>query len=215
MSKKLNTPLILSCILCISPSILSIFIYNKLPESLPIHFNLNGEPDLYGNKFFVCFIMPLIFCFFNILINIILNNDPNKKNQNANLLNIIKFIIPVLCLFSVLLSIFKSLGFNIKIELIFPVIISVIFILIGNYLPKCKQNYTIGIRLPWTLNNKNNWIKTHRFSGFLWVLSGILLLIITFFYKNILLYILILLIAICSILPIVYSFLIYKKNKRT
>lgn len=215
MSKKLNISLILSCILCISPSILSIFIYNKLPESLPIHFNLNGEADLYGNKFFVCFIIPIIFCIFNILINIILNNDPNKKNHNKSLLNIVKFIIPVLCLISVLLSIFKSLNFNIRIELIFPIIISVIFILIGNYLPKCKQNYTMGIRLPWTLKDKNNWLKTHRFSGFLWVISGISLLFITLFYENIILYILILLIITCSFLPIIYSFLIYKKNKRT
>lgn len=215
MSKKLNITLILSCILCISPSILSIFLYKNLPESLPIHFNFNGEADLYGNKFLVCFVLPFIFCIFNLFLILISNKDPNEKYQNKSLLNIVKFIIPALCVITVSISILKSLGFNIKIEIILPIIVSIIFILIGNYLPKCKQNYTIGIKLPWTLKDRNNWIKTHRFSGFLWVLSGIILLIMTFIYKNILPYFLILLISSTLILTILYSFLIYKKNKRT
>lgn len=213
MSKKLNITLILSCILCISPSILSIFFYKDLPELIPIHFKFNGEPDLYKSKFFVCFIFPIIFCFFNIFLNIILHKDSNKKHQNSTMLNIIKFIIPSICLISISTSILKSLGFNIKIELIFPTIISIIFILIGNYLPKCKQNYTIGIRLPWTLKDRDNWVKTHRFSGFLWVLSGIIMIIVTFLYKNILPYFMILLISFSLILTMMYSFFIYKKIK--
>ena len=66
-------------------------------------------------------------------------------------------------------------------EVVMTVLIGVIFTIIGNYLPKCKQNYTIGIKIPWTLNNEENWNKTHRFAGWLWTVCGILIMLTGFF----------------------------------
>ena len=58
--------------------------------------------------------------------------------------------------------------------------IGVLFMIIGNYLPKCKQNYTMGIKLPWTLDDEENWNRTHRFAGFLWVAGGVVIAINAF-----------------------------------
>ncbi len=215
MNKKINKTLIISTILCIIPMIASLLLYNKLPEKIPTHFNLNGEVDSYGSKFFVCILLPIILCIGNLFLNMLLNNDPKKQNHNEKLLTISKFIIPSMSLIFIPISILISLGFNINIEIIVSLFISILFILVGNYLPKCRQNYTIGIKLPWTLNDENNWIKTHRLSGFLWVITGLIILITTFINKNLLFRISINSIVLTLIIPCIYSFILYKKSKRT
>lgn len=79
-------------------------------------------------------------------------------------------------------------------------------------MPKCKQNYTVGIKLPWTLSNKDNWNKTHRFSGFLWVLGGTTILLNTFL--DISFSITIISIVLLVILPFIYSYNLYKKQNK-
>ena len=80
--------------------------------------------------------------------------------------------------------------------------------IIGNYLPKCKQNYTVGIKTPWTLNNEEVWNKTHKISGYLWVIGGFIITISSFIgFESIMLVVLI----IIAFVPIVYSYILYKK----
>ena len=63
-----------------------------------------------------------------------------------------------------------------------------LFMIIGNYLPKVKQNNTIGIRVVWTLQDEENWSATHRFSGKLWVASGVLCMLCGLLEKALLLW---------------------------
>lgn len=205
----------ISSILCILPSLTSLFVYNKLPNKLPIHFDINGVADSYGNKLFVCIILPLIFCALNIILNIFINNDPYKKNHNKNLRTLIYFIIPTISLITTNLSILIGLGFNVNVPIILNMFMSILFILMGLYLPKCKRNYTIGIKLPWTLNDEDNWIKTHKLSGYLWLICGFCNILITLIYKKESLPILLNSIIISTIVPCIYSFILYKKNKNT
>ena len=208
MNKKIiNNPLILSLTLCLLPTILCSFIYNKLPDKIPTHFDINGNIDSYGSKLFVCIILPLILCIFNIITHLIINNDPNKI--------LIYFLAPLMSVIFIPTTILISLGININMSVIAPVFMSIIFIFIGNYLPKCRQNYTIGIRLPWTLNNKENWKKTHRLAGLLFVISGILNILITIIFPNLSFYTLTISLIVSAIIPAIYSFLMYKKYKNT
>ena len=88
------------------------------------------------------------------------------------------------------------------------ILVSVIFIIMGNLIPKCRQTYTLGIRLPWTLASEENWNKTHRFAGKVWFIGGILSLILSFLGQlSIILWILLPL----GLLPTVYSFIHYVK----
>lgn len=215
MNKKINKSLILSSILCLLPMIFCMFIYNKLPDKIPIHFNINGSIDSYGSKLFVCIILPLILCILNLITNICINNDPNKKNHNKIIKNLICFLLPIMSLIFIPTSILISLGIRLNISLIAPIFVSIIFILIGNYLPKCRQNYTMGIRLPWTLNDEKNWKKTHRLAGLLFVISGILTIIMTIVFNPLSYYMLITSLILTSIVTALYSFIIYKKQKNT
>ena len=91
------------------------------------------------------------------------------------------------------------------------ILVGVVMIIIGNYLPKCKQNYTMGIKLPWTLDDEDNWNRTHRLGGWIYVLCGIIFMVggllgigwpvfVIFF--------------VLAMVPMVYSFLLYKKKQK-
>ena len=85
-----------------------------------------------------------------------------------------------------------------------------IFVILGNYLPKCRQNFTMGYRLPWTLNDEDNWNKTNRLAGYVMVLGGILIIIMSFF--DLAFWAVILFVGAILIIPSVYSFLLYRKK---
>ena len=75
-------------------------------------------------------------------------------------------------------------------------------------MPKTTRNYTMGIKVPWTLNSDENWNKTHRFAGMLWVAGGVIVLIASFLKA---IFLLPAIIIVCAVLPMVYSYVYYKK----
>jgi len=91
-------------------------------------------------------------------------------------------------------------------------VVGVIFVFTGNYLPKCRQNYTIGIKLPWTLSDEENWDKTHRFAGKIWMLCGVLEIIVGFLPIARFEIVTIALILLATIPIAVYSYLLYRKK---
>ena len=89
--------------------------------------------------------------------------------------------------------------------------VGILFVVIGNYLPKTKQSYTMGIKLPWTLASEENWNRTHRLAGFLWVIGGILLILLTLLRLwNTWTFLLV--IIPMSVVPMIYSYLLYRKG---
>lgn len=93
------------------------------------------------------------------------------------------------------------------------ILVGVVFIVVGNYMPKCKQNYTMGIKLPWTLNDEENWNKTHRMAGKLWVITGFLVMLCILAPTSVMVAIFIITLFVAVMIPTVYSYLLYR-NKR-
>jgi len=88
------------------------------------------------------------------------------------------FWIPaVLSLILMPITLFMGMGVELPIVLIVSLLVGLVFVVIGNYLPKCKPNRYMGIKLPWTFASEENWRKTHRFGGFVWVVAGILVIL--------------------------------------
>jgi uncharacterized membrane protein len=104
-----------------------------------------------------------------------------------------------------------ALGHKVSVEIIMPLFMGALFVIIGNYMPKCKQSYTMGIKLPWTLDDEENWNKTHRMAGFLWVTGGVVIMATAITGA---LWISFVLFVPMVAVPVVYSYLLYKnKNK--
>ena len=70
-----------------------------------------------------------------------------------------------------------NLGIHFNISLFIGIFMGITYIIVGNYLPKTRQNYTIGFKLPWTYANEENWNKTNRLSGVINIVIGILIII--------------------------------------
>jgi len=209
MKKYFNKSLILTSLICLFPILVGILLYDKLPSEIPIHFDFTGTADDYTSKNIAIFGLPLFLVFINILAHLGIDSDPKKQNTPLIIKNIGKWIVPIIAIFIVPTTFLIAIGIEIKITFIATIFVSILFIIIGNYLPKCKQNYTVGIKVPWTLNSEENWNKTHRFSGFLFFFVGIILFVSAFlnYFK-----ILLVLIIVVAILPILYSFILYKKG---
>ena len=200
-------------VVALLPFVYLAYIWNELPKEVPMHWNASGEIDRWGDKseLFMMLIMLTGITYFVFLI--IPYIDPKQKLQNmGNKLNNLHLI---LALFMSALAIYILYSVQQKTSnpiLIFP-LVGLLFAFLGNYFKTIKPNYFIGIRTPWTLENEEVWKKTHLMGGKLWFVGG-LLMALTFLLPNEMqLYTFLGITAVISIVPIVYSYLEFKKIK--
>ena len=132
-----------------------------------------------------------------------------KKAAESKMQWLVLWIIPVLNLFLHVMVWLQALGREVNMAVVMPLFMGVLFIILGNYLPKCRQSYTVGIKLPWTLHNEENWNKTHRFAGRLWLVCG-LAIMLTAFIGGFWIFLPIVLIMVIA--PLVYSYLLHRKG---
>lgn len=190
-------------------ALVNLLFYKKMPETLPTHWGFNNKIDGYSSKFTTLITTPLLLIFLNIFSCFMLDNDPKNKDKNNFVITIGKATIPLVMLITFVISVFYGLGKEINVMVIISIFVGFLLILIGNYLPKTKRNYTVGIKLPWTLNSDENWNKTHRLAGYFFILGGIFFLLTPFIGNE---YLIFLTIMIIGIIPAIYSFYLYKNG---
>ena len=216
MERKSNfVMMIVSSIVCLLPVILALVVYRDLPERMVMQWNFEGNPNWDAPKAVAAFGLPVFFVFLNILIKIVVNRDPKKQNISKVMRVFLDWFIPCVSLTVVPFLLFMGLGLNIPVAFIVLLFVSILFIIIGNYLPKNRQNYSVGIRISWTLNDPDNWNKTHRLAGFIWIGGGIIFIIMSFLALEhpLMLVLLFLILATMIIVPILYSYSLYKRKK--
>lgn len=190
-------------------ALVNLLFYKKMPETLPTHWGFNNKIDGYSSKFTTLITTPLLLIFLNIFSCFMLDNDPKNKDKNNFVITIGKATIPLVMLITFVISVFYGLGKKINVMVIISIFVGFLLILIGNYLPKTKRNYTVGIKLPWTLNSDENWNKTHRLAGYFFILGGIFFLLTPFIGNE---YLIFLTFMIIGIVPAIYSFYLYKNG---
>lgn len=205
-TKLIDRTLVLTTLVCILPILFSLSVYDRLPQQVPIHFDASGNPDNYAHKAFAAFGIPLLLAFFNFILQLGLKFDP-KRDTSSRIYHISRWIIASVSLLVMPITLLIALGNDIPVEKVVPLFVSMLFLILGNYLPKCKQNYTIGIKLPWTLASEYNWNKTHRFAGWVWTAVSIILLAGLLLNLNSALLFMIA-IPVLTFLPIIYSFVL-------
>lgn len=191
--------------------VMSIYFYPSLPDKMPIHWDIHGEVNRYGSKLFGAFGMPLIILGIYLLYVVLPYIDPKRKNYEGfkPTYQLFKYIIIIFFFCFHTMTLLNAIGVKIDILTFIQVSISLLFILMGNAMGRVKHNYFIGIKTPWTLASEEVWKKTHRLSAPLWVTGGILNLIL--FSLGVKVYSFIVIIIIISIIPAIYSYIVYKK----
>ena len=209
MIKKNLKVLIITSIILLLPILVGLILWNQLPEQMPTHWNAVGEVDGWSSKAFAVFGLPLIMVAAQWLCMLGTAADPKKNNHSEKILHLVLWIVPTLSVVLHAVTYATALGYAVPIEVVMPVLIGLVFTIIGNYLPKCKQNYTIGIKIPWTLDNEENWNRTHRFAGWLWTFCGIGI-ICTGFFGGFWVFLPITILMV--VVPIFYSYMLHRKG---
>jgi len=204
-----------------APAIYLATAWNSLPERVALHFDLQGNPDRYGNKTELL-IMIIVLSVMSAGVYFLLSNiykiDPKKyAAENKDRLQRMGFAIAifmaVVCCVIIYSTVSGSIEFGMR--YIFAGV-GLLFSLIGNYMHNMKPNYFAGLRVPWTLNNEENWRKTHLLAGKLWFAGGLIIAIVCLLLPDTVSLILFFVLTfILIIIPVVYSYRMYRNSKDT
>lgn len=203
---------LLPVILIFSALAVGFFLYPELPDKIPAHWNAEGEIDAWSNKNFGVFFFPIMTLGVYLLMTFIPLIDPLRKNYS-------KFVTPyfwfrtVFVLFFVLMYLYTLMAaFGTRLDINYFIVpaISGLFVFIGIFLPKIKKNYFVGIRTPWTIHSEEVWDKTHKFSGKLFVIAGVVGFLSVFFPKYSFI-VFISAIVSAALISVVYSYYIFRK----
>ena len=209
MLREKKRTLILSSLLTLSPILIGLLLWSKLPEQLTTHWGGDGVADGWSGRPFAVFGLPLLMLAIHWVCVLGTSADPKKNNHPGKVVHLVLWIVPVLSVVLHAVTYAAALGKEVRMELVMPIVVGLVLAIVGNYLPKCKQNYTIGIKIPWTLNSEENWNKTHRFAGRLWVVCGIVI-ILTGFFGGFWIFLGIALLMVIA--PFLYSYILYRKG---
>ncbi|MBO5891661.1 MAG: SdpI family protein [Oscillospiraceae bacterium] len=209
MLKKNWKVLLIASLLILLPVLAGLLLWDQLPEQIPTHWNASGEVDGWSSKAFAVFGLSGIMLAIQWICVLGTLADPKKNNHPKKILHLVFWIIPVLSNLLYAVTYAVALGKEVRMEVVIPVFMGLLLAIIGNYLPKCKQNYTIGIKIPWTLNSEENWNRTHRFAGRLWVVCGLVIMLTGFFGGFWVFFGIVLAMVIA---PFLYSYLLHRKG---
>ena len=205
MLKANKKTLIITSIVTILPILIGVFLWDRLPDMMATHFGTDNMANGYSSKAFAVFGIPLI-CLAVLWIGaLVVAHDPRKQNITPKMFTLGLWIAPVISLVVAAAMYSINLGYAVNTTYVGGLFMGVLLIVIGNYAPKARQNYTIGIKLPWTLANEENWNRTHRLAGYLWIISGILMVVLTL-CKVLQPGWMIAIFAVIILVPFVYSF---------
>ncbi len=214
MIKRHKTQLIISSILILLPCIFGIVFYKSLPAEMATYWGINGKADGYSATSYSVFILPLILLLLHWLCLFITAKDPKNKEQ-GKAFGLIFWIMPSVSIMSNSVIYLAAFEKEINLFILLPLFLGLMFVFIGNYMPKFKQNYTMGIKIKWTLESEANWNATHRFAGKVWVAGGFILMLHALLPEETSFVSMLAVIILLTLLPVIYSAVYRKKHPET
>ena len=209
-NKKLLT---LSSLLILLPIPVGLILWNRLPEMMITHWGINGQPDGSMSLPWAIFLPPVLMLLGQWVCIFFTMRDPGNKDRNTKPLTLVLWILPLVSNMISYTMYALALGYEFS-----PVgwtlaLMGVMFAAIGNYLPKTKMNSTMGIKVAWAYTSEENWNATHRFGGKMWFFGGIALIFGALLPERWAVAVMLIFITVVVLIPVVYSYLYYKKQK--
>ena len=205
INKKL---LVITTIIILLPIVIGLLLWEQLPAEMATHWGIDNQPNGWNSKEITVFGIPGVMAALHIICLAVTYADPKKSNIGKKAMGIVYWILPAVSIFVMGSTYAYALGKEVNIGMICYILLGIIFVILGNYLPKAKQNYTFGYKIPWTLNSEENWNKTHRLAGWIMVIAGIIFIINAFFLFEWVPAVL----TVLALAPVVYSYVLYKKG---
>lgn len=161
---------------------LSAWAWVQLPDDalVPIHWGIDGQADGFAPKTIGLLILPMVAAVVAALLAVVPRIEPRRANLERSSKAYGATWLAVMTVLGAVhvLAIAVTLGADLDVSRIALTGVGAMLVVIGNYLPKVRPNYLMGIRTPWTLSSDLSWVKTHRIGGRLFVLEGIVLIVL-------------------------------------
>ena len=203
--------------LIVLPYVYLAMVWNKLPDQVPTHFNIAGNVDAMSGKTTLLYLPGALGIGIYLLMLIIPVLDPKRKiQQMGDKYFTFRFMLTLFFSLLATYMVYISYKGSLKNPNMLIALIGALFAMMGNYFQTVRPNYFIGIRTPWTLENEQTWKKTHRLGGRLWMAGGLLIVILAFFISNnsALAIIFGVILSVLVIVPVVYSYTEFQKEKK-
>lgn len=214
MLKTHKQTLLITSVVILLPILAGLLLWDRLPDTMTTHWGPDGNADGWGSKVFAVFGLPLILLCVHWLCVWVTGMDPKNQDGNRKMKTLVLWLMPVLSVLANGTVYATALGVEPSMNLLICPLLGVMFLVLGNYLPKCKQNFTMGIKLPWTFANEENWNKTHRLGGIVWVVCGIIMLLCSFLPEGIMAAMLVVVMIAAIAIPLTYSYTLYRKHTK-
>ena len=212
MNLKKELPLIGIVLL---PFVYLAYVWNQLPAQVPMHYNIEGEIDRYGNKSELILIPIMTSLLIYLIFLAVPYIDPKKQIQKmGGKYDTLKFIITTFMSILALFIIYTAKNQTLTDPDYILLGCGVLFLILGNYFKTLKANYFIGIRTPWTLESESVWKATHKLAGKIWFLGGLLIILSCLILDGKTNFIVFMCItAIMVLVPVLYSYLLFRKQE--
>ena len=208
---------IIPILLIVALFIAGIILYPHLPDKVPSHWNASGQIDAYQSRTWGAFGMPLMLVGIYALMLYLPYIDPKRENylkfkSTYKIIRLALVVVFTIIQISVLTSALG--GPKNLIPKLVPITIGFLFIVLGNYMPRIKFNWFVGIKIPWTLSNEEVWKGTHRFAGYMFVIAGILMILAAFLPAPLNIILTLTGVVVSAVFSIVYSYFLFVKVNR-
>lgn len=202
---------LLSYLFIIAAVAVAAFLYPRIPDAVPSHWNIKGEVDGYISKPWGVIILPLAAIFVFVVMRLIPVLSPKgyRTESFAGVLHIFQVTMVGFMSLVAILVLLAGSGVNVPINQVIFGALGLMFMVIGNYLGKTRKNFFLGIRTPWTLASDEVWGRTHRVAGRLFILLGVIMFSGVFFEVPV--WLLLGMVGVIVVVPVVYSYVVYRK----
>ncbi len=205
-----------ACCLIIISFLSGLYFYQHFPDRVPTHWSIGGEVNGYSGPFVAAFAIPLMTIGLYLLFLFLPYFDP-KKEQYAGFAGVyhkFKDLIVAFLFILYFLTGLNGIGYKINISFYAPIMVGLLFIILGILLEKVKMNWFLGIRTPWTMSSEAVWNKTHKLSSRVLIISGLLLAATVLTSGNFKIILFVLSIAIIIFALPIYSYVLYAREKQ-
>ena len=201
---------ILSSLITLSPIAFGVIFWDLLPDVIATHFGPDGAADGFSGKLFAVLFIPLLMLALNWLCIISIIIDSKKAGQSEKVYGVFFFLCPLLSLLTSGIIYAVALGFTLNIGLFVCLIFGIMFVVLGNYMPKVTRNRTMGVKIKWTLDSDENWAATHRFAGRVYFFGGFAVILAALLPMNLQIAVVLPFIFLLALSPMVYSYVFYR-----
>jgi len=211
---------VIPILLIISLFLIGIILFPRLPDKIPSHWNASGKIDAYQSRIWGAFGIPLMLVGIYALMLFLPYIDPKRENYLKFKSTYKIFRLAIVVVFTIIqISILISAlgGPKTLIPKLVPITIGILLIVIGNYMPRIKFNWFVGIKTPWTLSSEEVWKGTHRFAGYMFVIAGILMILAGFLTAPMNIIVGLAGVVVAAVFSTVYSYFLFirvKSNKK-